>query len=75
MVDTMFTFRNTYQCCTLDNSISRFYEEIASSLHTEIKHTLTIHREVMTYHSYISSKDDKVFDIKIELNKKKLMWF
>lgn len=70
----MFTYQNTYQCCTLDESISRFCEEISSSLNTEIKNTLTIHRAVMVYHVYIIFKNDKVLDIKIELNKKKLMW-
>ncbi|HDR7922705.1 TPA: hypothetical protein QCY49_000690 [Bacillus paranthracis] len=70
----MFTYQNTYQCCTLDESISRFYEEIAIRLKTEMKTSLTLHRGVMELYAYIGFKNDKVLDIKIELNKKKLMW-
>ncbi|HHT7008293.1 TPA: hypothetical protein ACTZ3A_000832 [Bacillus cereus] len=70
----MFTYQNTYQCCTLDESISRFYKEIAIRLKTEMKTSLTLHRGVMGLYAYIGFKNNKVFDIKVELNKKKLMW-
>lgn len=74
MVNAMFTYQDTYQYCTLDEAISRLYEGVATRLKTEMKTSLTLHRGVAELHTYIGFKNDRVFEIRIELNKDKLMW-